>query len=124
MAKIHSIEWTPAILPNQGLDLGLNANWYGMLTYMFRKPGRRRTVVRDQRRNAGARRHRRQPHRTSTAKPFGLAEEFVEVYRLHSLLPETLRLRRHDTGGVDRGPALRRQPRQAGSPKVTARGGR
>ena len=25
--------------------------------------------------------------------PFGLTEEFVEVYRLHSLLPETLQLR-------------------------------
>ena len=39
MAKIHSIEWTPAILPNRGLAMGLNCNWYGMLTYKLRKPG-------------------------------------------------------------------------------------
>ena len=24
MAKIHSVEWTPAILPNQTLETGLN----------------------------------------------------------------------------------------------------
>ncbi len=45
MAKIHSVEWTPAILPNYRLDLGLNANWYGMLTYMFRKAKDRKTVA-------------------------------------------------------------------------------
>ena len=34
MAKIHSVEWTPAILPNQTLETGLNSNWYGLLTYL------------------------------------------------------------------------------------------
>ena len=37
MAKIHSVEWTPAILPNQTLETGLNSNWYGLLTYQLRK---------------------------------------------------------------------------------------
>ena len=32
--------------------------------------------------------------------PFGLSEEFVEVYRLHSLLPETLQLRRRGQDGI------------------------
>ena len=27
-------------------------------------------------------------------QPYGLTEEFVEVYRLHSLLPERLKIRR------------------------------
>ena len=49
-------------------------------------------------------------HINKHGKPFGLTEEFVEVYRLHSLLPEELQLRRHDTGDVDRGPAVRGQP--------------
>ena len=30
--------------------------------------------------------------------PYSLTEEFVEVYRLHSLLPEALALRRHQDG--------------------------
>ena len=121
MAKIHSIEWTPAILPNPGLALGLNANWYGMLTYKFRKPGHRRTVAEFNVANpelgglVGN-------HINKHGKPFGLAEEFVEVYRLHSLLPEELHLRRHDTGA-----AIEDLPfvasRQAGSPKVTAQVG-
>ena len=35
MAKIHSVEWTPAILPNKTLETGLNSNWYGLLTYLL-----------------------------------------------------------------------------------------
>ena len=90
MAKIHSIEWTPAILPNQGLTMGLNCNWYGMLTYKLRKPGRRKTVAEFKVANpelGGLVGNRINKH----GEPFGLAEEFVEVYRLHSLLPEELR---------------------------------
>ena len=52
--------------------------------------------------------------------PYGLTEEFVEVYRLHSLLPETLELRRFDCGEL-----LEQVPfaetRQAGSSKITQR---
>ena len=32
--------------------------------------------------------------------PYGLTEEFVEVYRLHSLLPETLRFRHLGDDGL------------------------
>ena len=56
-------------------------------------------------------------------QPFGLTEEFVEVYRLHSLLPETIRIRRlgdHGAGdAVEEVPFL--ETRQAGSAKLTAR---
>ncbi len=119
MAKIHSIEWTPAILPNHGLDLGLNSNWYGMLTYRFRKPEERKTVAEfnvDNPEMGGLVGNRLNKH----GSPYGLTEEFVEVYRLHSLLPETLRLRRAATDEVvDELPFV--ASRQAGSPKVTQR---
>jgi hypothetical protein len=118
MAKIHSIEWTPAILPNRGLAMGLNSNWYGLLTYKLRKPGRRKTVAEFKVANpelGGLVGNRINKY----GKPFGLAEEFVEVYRLHSLLPEELRLRRHATGEpIDDMPFV--ASRQAGSAKVTA----
>ena len=44
MAKIHSVEWTPAILPNQTLETGLNSNWYGLLTYLLHKGKARKTL--------------------------------------------------------------------------------
>ena len=46
MAKIHSIEWTPAILPNPALDTALNVNWYGLLTFALRKGKARKTCPR------------------------------------------------------------------------------
>ncbi|MGB7817299.1 MAG: peroxidase family protein [Ornithinibacter sp.] len=121
MAKIHSVEWTPAILPNKALNLGLNSNWYGMLTYTFRSPERRRTVAEFNVSNpelgglVGN-------HIDKHGQPFGLTEEFVEVYRLHSLLPETLRI---TTQGQER--PVEEVPfvasRQAGSAKLTERVG-
>src|SRR5262249_47668749 len=29
MAKIHTVEWTPAVLPNKKLNRGMNTNWFG-----------------------------------------------------------------------------------------------
>ena len=50
--------------------------------------------------------------------PFGFAEEFVEVYRLHSLLPETIDIRRiANQEQVEKIPFV--ETRQAGSPKLT-----
>jgi hypothetical protein len=119
MAKIHTIEWTPAILPNPALDLGLNANWYGILTYALRKPEHRKTVAEFKVTNpelGGIVGNTINKHGVG----YGLAEEFVEVYRLHSLLPETLRLIRHDNGdSIEDLPVP--VSRQAGSPKVTDR---
>ena len=34
MVKIHTVEWTPAILPNPTLELGMNANWYGLNKFL------------------------------------------------------------------------------------------
>ena len=119
MAKIHSIEWTPAILPNRGLDSALNANWYGLFTNLLRTGRDRKTVADFNVRNpemGGVVGNPIDKHR----QPYGLTEEFVEVYRLHSLLPETITIR--STGGAD---AMEEVPfaatRQAGSGKLTAR---
>ena len=121
MAKIHSVEWTPAILPNYRLDLSLNSNWYGMLTYRFRKAGDRKTVAEFNVANpelGGLVGNKINKH----GEPYGLTEEFVEVYRLHSLLPESLRIQNHETGmEIEDVPFV--ASRQAGSPKVTDRVG-
>jgi hypothetical protein len=118
MAKIHSIEWTPAILPNESLTLGLNSNWYGMLTYRFKKDADRKTVAEYNVANpemGGLVGNRINKH----GSPFGLTEEFVEVYRLHSLLPEQLHFKRSaDGSAIDDVEFV--ATRQAGSPKITA----
>ena len=117
-AKIHTVEWTPAILPNRGLDAALNANWYGLLTNLLRTGKDKRTVASINVRNpemGGVVGNPINKH----GEPYGLTEEFVEVYRLHSLLPETIQVR-----STDAADAVREVPftetRQAGSGKLTS----
>jgi hypothetical protein len=91
-AKIHSVEWTPSILPNNGLDNALNANWYGLLTNLFHKGTHRKTVAAINVRNpelGGVVGNPINKHNSH----YALTQEFVEVYRLHSLLPEALHVR-------------------------------
>jgi len=100
MAKIHSVEWTPAILPNKTLELGLNSNWYGLFTYVLRKGKARKTLAEINIRNPELGGIVGNPINRHHAA-FGLTEEFVEVYRLHSLLPETLQLRRRGKSRIE-----------------------
>ena len=118
MAKIHSVEWTPAILPNRILDAGLNANWYGLLTNLLRAPENRKTVADANVRNAelgGVVGNPIDKH----GQPYGLTEEFAEVYRLHSLLPETIRVRSLGGDQIEEVPFV--ETRQAGSAKLCER---
>lgn len=93
MAKLHTVEWTPAVLPNRALHAAMNANWYGFLTNLLRAKETRRTVapiniadpvaggiVGNATNNHGI--------------PYSLTREFVSVYRLHSLLPDDIALYR------------------------------
>jgi hypothetical protein len=100
MAKIHSIEWTPAILPNRALDTGLNSNWYGLLTFLLQKGKDRKTLSDVNIRNAELGGIVGNPINKHDCV-FGFSEEFVEVYRLHSLLPETLQLQRRGQPGIE-----------------------
>ena len=119
IAKIHTIEWTPAILPNRALNAGLNANWYGLATNFLRPRASRKTLAEIQLRNAelgGVVGNRIDKH----GVPYSLTEEFVEVYRLHSLLPEALALRRHQDGSpIEQVPLP--MTRLAGSAALTRR---
>ncbi len=119
IAKIHTIEWTPGILPNRALHAGLNANWYGLATNFLRPRESRKTLAEIQLRNAelgGVVGNRIDKH----GVPYSLTEEFVEVYRLHSLLPEALTLRRHqDSSLIEQVPLA--MTRMAGSTALTGR---
>jgi hypothetical protein len=119
MAKIHTVEWTPAILPNPTLNIGINGNWYGVLTNILRKPADRKTVADINVRDpvlGGVVGNPIERHNVA----YGLSEEFAEIYRLHSLLPETIKLQRQlGAGAVDELPFS--ATRQSGSAKVTDR---
>jgi hypothetical protein len=119
MAKIHTVEWTPAILPNRAVDAGLNANWYGLATNFLRSREQRRTLAEINIRNpelGGVVGNPIEKH----GAPYSLTEEFVEVYRLHSLLPEALDLRSYrDNSPIER--IALPATRQAGSAVLTNR---
>jgi hypothetical protein len=81
MAKIHTVEWTPAIIAHPTTVKGMNANWYGLMGERFTKRfGRIGTgdVL------SGIPGSPTDHH----GVPYSLTEEFVAVYRMHPLLPD------------------------------------
>jgi hypothetical protein len=91
MAKIHTVEWTPAILPNRGLYVAMNANWFGLAELALHphdKKLRRRFKIANAE-IGGLVGNPVDKH----GKPYGLSEEFTEVYRMHELLPDELVVR-------------------------------
>ncbi len=86
IAKIHTIEWTPAILPNRILRTAMGINWKGLMNMtnkvepwfelfnqeiVFGIVGGKRDLA---------------------DEPFQMTEEFVSVYRMHPLLPDYLNI--------------------------------
>jgi hypothetical protein len=80
-AKIHTAEWTPAILPLPATDIALNVNWSGFLgedfRYIFGHIGEGDLL-------SGIPGSSTEHH----AAPYYLTEEFVSVYRMHPLIPD------------------------------------
>lgn len=117
MAKIHTVEWTPAVLPNKMLHSAMNANWYGAATKWLRNPEGRKTVADIDLRNevvGGLVGGKTEKH----GVPESRTEEFTAVYRLHPLLPDALELQKigDKEGGIE---IPLNQTRQAASKKIT-----
>ncbi|MEZ4474970.1 MAG: peroxidase family protein [bacterium] len=81
IAKIHTVEWTPAILAHPTLEVAMNANWWGMAgEWVKRTMGRLGGndvvggIVGGEVEHHGA--------------PYQITEEFVTVYRMHPLMPD------------------------------------
>ena len=89
MAKIHTIEWTPAILPHRILDTAMHGNWSGLFGPRAARALRRLGVRSDLLIGIPG---SRQDHHGAA---YTLTEEFVSVYRLHALLPDEVTLRRN-----------------------------
>ena len=91
MAKIHTVEWTPAILPNPTIKLAMHTNWYGIsgdeLQDVFE-------CLNESELLGGIIGSPTDHH----AAPYSLTEEFVAVYRMHPLIPDELTVRSVETG--------------------------
>lgn len=92
MAKIHTIEWTPAILPHPVIKTALNTNWRGILADLQKVF----TDINDNEVLGGI---PGSPTEHHTA-PYTLTEEFVSVYRMHSLMPDEYTIRALANNGV------------------------
>jgi hypothetical protein len=92
IAKIHTVEWTPAILATKAIDIALKNNWHG--------PPARDWITRlglwllDAGSNVGIPATKPEHH----GAPYCLTEDFATVYRLHPLLPDDYDFHDHATG--------------------------
>ncbi len=90
IAKIHTVEWTPAILATE-TGAGISASWFGAPSDWLTRLGVWLTDV-----HAFKGIPETTPdHHTA---PYSLTEEFLTVYRMHPLLPDEYRLYDYRTG--------------------------
>jgi hypothetical protein len=91
MAKIHTVEWTPAILPHPIIATGMNANWSGLAGEDLQDALR----FLDDKELLGGIVGSQADHHTA---PYSLTEEFVAVYRMHPLIPDEIAFHSLTTG--------------------------
>jgi hypothetical protein len=89
IAKIHTVEWTTAILNRPALRIGMRANWFGLAGERVRRLYGRLT---DGEILSGIPGSPTDHH----SAPYSVTEEFVAVYRMHPLIPDELHLRSVD----------------------------
>jgi len=81
LAKIHTVEWTTAIIGHPALQIGMRANWWGILGERINRlvghigDGEVLSGI------VGSKTHH-------FDVPYSLTEEFVAVYRMHPLMPD------------------------------------
>jgi hypothetical protein len=81
LAKIHTVEWTPAILGHPALQIAMRANWWGLQgEHLSRLFGRLSDSEVLSGIPGGRTKH--------FGVPYSITEEFVAVYRMHPLIPD------------------------------------
>jgi hypothetical protein len=91
MAKIHTVDWTTAILIHPALQVGMNANWSGLAGARLKKALGRISESEAISGIPGSKTNQ-------TGADYALTEEFVSVYRLHPLLPNDIQILSSKTG--------------------------
>ncbi|OLE23947.1 MAG: heme peroxidase [Catenulispora sp. 13_1_20CM_3_70_7] len=86
IAKIHTVEWTPAVISNPTTVTALHANWWGLAgEKVSRVFGR----ISDSEVLSGIPGGKAEDY----GVPYALTEEFTAVYRMHPLMPDDFSLR-------------------------------
>jgi hypothetical protein len=86
LAKIHTVEWTPALISHPTSQAAMRADWWGLeterLQRLFGHLGRNEII-------SGV------PGSDTNhfGVPYALTEEFTIVYRMHPLIPDEFRFR-------------------------------
>jgi len=86
VAKIHTVEWTPAIINHPTTVAALRANWWGVAGERIRKTFGRISKSEVISGIPGS-------ERDHYLVPYALTEEFTIVYRMHPLTPDVFELR-------------------------------
>lgn len=103
IAKIHTIDWTVELLKMDTLLAGMRANWYGLLGKKFKDAfGHTGSSILSGFVSL--------PKPQNHGVPYSLTEEFVSVYRMHSMLPDNILLRDiHGTSTTSKTPPVLKQ---------------
>ncbi len=87
MAKIHTVDWTPAIIAHPTTVLALRTNWWGLEGERLDRRFGRLSSNEILRGIPGS-------PTDHHGVPYSLTEEFVAVYRMHPLIPDDFDFRR------------------------------
>ena len=86
VAKIHTVEWTPAVISHPATVIALRANWFGLAGERLRKTFGR---ISSSELISGIPGAATQQYDV----PYSLTEEFTAVYRMHPLVPDDWSMR-------------------------------
>jgi hypothetical protein len=89
IAKIHTVEWTPALISHPTTKVAMRANWWGLLGERVNRAFGR---VFDDEALSGI----VGSETDHFGVPYSLTEEFVAVYRMHPLIPDEWSFRAHE----------------------------
>jgi hypothetical protein len=93
IAKIHTVEWTTAILGHPALQIGMRSNWWGLagerIANLFGRLSKSELISGIPGSDVD-----------HFGVPYSLTEEFVAVYRMHPLIPDDITFWSLETGGL------------------------
>jgi heme peroxidase len=93
IAKIHTVEWTTAILGHPVLQIAMRANWWGLAGEHIKNLFGRLSGSELVSGIPGS-------ETDHYGVPYSLTEEFVAVYRMHPLIPDDITFWSQETGEV------------------------
>jgi Animal haem peroxidase len=84
LAKIHTVEWTPAVIAHPTMEIAMRANWYGIAGERVKRTFGRISASEIISGIPGSK-------HDHFGVPYALTEEFTIVYRMHPLIADDYR---------------------------------